>query len=77
MHSFPSIRCFFVLWESTPSTGFTLKSSHTAAILAVTSWLVPPTLIVLVAALKALYAAKTTSACLSFDFPPITIVWAA
>lgn len=53
--SFPSIKCFLVLWERTPWTALIPSNSSKAlAILAVTSWLVDPTLIVLVAAMKAL-----------------------
>ena len=52
--SFPSIKCFLVLWERTPWTGSTPYASQTLAMLAVTSWFVDPTLMVLVAAMKAL-----------------------
>lgn len=77
MLSFPSFKCFFILWERTPWTGFTSNSSQTSWILAVTSWLSPPTFKVLAAAWNAFHAAKTASAYLPLDFPPTTMVWAA
>ena len=75
--SFPSIKCFLVLWERTPWTGLQSNYSHAVAIFYVTVWLRAPTLIVLTAALKAALAARTASAYLPDDFPPTTIVWAA
>ncbi len=73
--SFPSFKCFLVLWDKTPWSASTPNSSHTAWILAVTIWFVFSGLIVLVAAWKAFHAALMTSAYLPFDFPPTTMVW--
>jgi len=76
--SLPSIICFLILCDNTPSNGLTPYSSQTFAITSVTSALVPAALIFLCAAYIAVYAATIASAFFPDTLPvPTTIVCAA
>mmetsp|Transcript_34917 Transcript_34917/g.67103 ORF Transcript_34917/g.67103 Transcript_34917/m.67103 type:complete len:213 (-) Transcript_34917:573-1211(-) len=59
---FASMTCFFIWWESTPSTGEHLYDSATFAIIAVISALVAPSLNMRCASSAAVHAAIITSA---------------
>lgn len=72
--SFPSIKCFFILCDNTPSTGLHPNSSHTYAITLVTSVLVAAALIIRCAAYIAVHAQTIASAFFPVTFPAPTMI---